>query len=454
MKRSTQQSNPKKNKSKNKSKKKTKQHNNQKKAITKKKKEKKERPMKPVKPDLIRYAINNLLHRKLRSWLMTLSILVGITAIFALVSFGQGLEYYIDHLANEMGKDKISIQAKTIGPPGSGDITFSEDDLSFIESINGVLNAAGMAFENAQVTYKRETKPRYAYLVGTPTGEDGRLTQELMTVDLIQGRTLKRNDQFKAVLGYSYSKEKAVFDRAIQVGDRITVNGYDLKVVGIYDKVGNPQDDKNIYVTFDTYQTLTGSANTPEAYDWIVVQASPTEDPKALAERIEDKFRRRRGLKKGNEDFTVQTLEDLIQTFGSIITGLNGVLIIIALISLFVAGINIMNTMYTAILERTNEIGIMKAIGARNNDILSIFIIEASFLGFSGGALGIILGYAIAKAGEAIASASGYSFLKPIFPLSLIIGCLLFSTLVGAASGFLPARQAAKLQAADALRYE
>jgi len=113
-----------------------------------------------------------------------------------------------------------------------------------------------------------------------------------------------------------------------------------------------------------------------------------------------------------------------------------------------------MNTMYTAVLERTREIGIMKAIGATNHDILVIFVIESGVLGLIGAALGALLGYLIASAGGAIAAAAGYSILKPVFPAWLVLGCLGFGLALGCASGFLPARQAAQLKPVDSLRYE
>ncbi|MAG45579.1 MAG: ABC transporter permease, partial [Nanoarchaeota archaeon] len=121
---------------------------------------------------------------------------------------------------------------------------------------------------------------------------------------------------------------------------------------------------------------------------------------------------------------------------------------------LIVGGIGIMNTMYTSVLERTREIGIMKSIGAKNSDILTLFLIESGILGLVGGGIGIILGIGFSKLVEAAAKAGGYGMIQVSFPLPLIIGTLMFSFVVGALSGILPARQASKLQPVDALRYE
>jgi putative ABC transport system permease protein len=116
--------------------------------------------------------------------------------------------------------------------------------------------------------------------------------------------------------------------------------------------------------------------------------------------------------------------------------------------------VNITNTMYTAVLERTKEIGIMKAIGARNSYILLIFFVESGVLGLLGGASGVLVGYALAKIGGSILSQVGYSGLQPYFPWWLTTGCLVFSFAIGAGSGFLPALQASKQKPVDALRYE
>jgi putative ABC transport system permease protein len=131
------------------------------------------------------------------------------------------------------------------------------------------------------------------------------------------------------------------------------------------------------------------------------------------------------------------------------------VLVGIAAISLIVGGIGIMNTMYTAVIERTKEIGTMKAVGARNSDVLLVFLFESGLLGLVGGAIGIAIGYGLGKSAEYAATmALGTDLLQASFPWYLILGALAFSFVIGTMSGILPALQAAKLKPADALRYE
>jgi len=270
--------------------------------------------------------------------------------------------------------------------------------------------------------------------------------------EIIEGRQIKRGDKLKVVLGYNYLLPDKIFKRPLKTGDKIKIQDFTVEVVGFYDKIGNPQDDAQIYMTYDGFNEM--YPDKEGEINYIVMRAAPDQDPAVVAERAESKLRKLRGQKEGEEDFSIQTFEQAIATFGSVIDILNNVLVLIALISVIVAGVNIMNTMYTAVLERTKEIGIMKAIGAKNSDILSIFIIESGALGLFGAGLGVIFGYLIASGGGAIAANAGYSFLKPIFPIELIIGCLAFGLFVGALAGFLPARQASKLKPVDALHYE
>lgn len=404
-----------------------------------------------MNPALLSYSLKNLLHRKLRSWLTVLSILIGIMAIFALVSFGQGLSHYIDTLAETMGTNKIILQPRTFGPPGSGTFSFTEDDVEYVRRIKGVQAASGISFDSVQVTFKDEKKPRYVYALGHAVGEDLGLVEEFFTVKIAQGRQLKEGDVYKAVLGWNYQFPDKIFRRPVALGDKIRLNGLGVEVVGIYQEVGNPQDDKNIYLTFDGLDAVAG---VKDEYHMVAVRAQSDADPTQLAPKIQDKLAKHLGFDEGKEEFHVQTFEQLIESFGNIIAGLNAVLVIIALISVVVAGVNIMNTMYTAVLERTKEIGIMKAIGAHNRDILLVFVVESGVLGLLGGLIGVCLGYGIARLGGAIAASAGYAMLTPVFPWWLVAGCLAFAFLVGAGAGLMPAIQASRQKPVEALRYE
>ena len=400
--------------------------------------------------DLLKYSVSNIFARKLRSSLTILSILIGITAIFALVSFGQGINKYVNDFAQEMGSDKIMMMPGGFAPPGTSNIVFTNDDLDFVKKIRGVDVITGWKADTGKVKFK-DFRERYTYVFGFSTEpEEQRLIEEVSTIKIERGRNIKKGDVLKAVLGYNYQVPDRLFKKGVSVGDKIEVNDIKVEVIGFYEQVGNPQDDSQVYLSYEGMKEIFGE----KGYEYVAIRSSPGEDPSVLADKIKERFRKHKGQKEGEEDFVVQTFQDTIEAFTSVINILNGVLVLIALISLVVAAVNIMNTMYTSVLERTREIGIMKAIGSRNNQILRIFVIESGILGLLGGILGVILGYGISKMGQFIARSAGLTFLKPYFPLWLIIGCLLFAFFVGAGSGLLPAYQASKQKPVDALRYE
>ncbi len=404
-----------------------------------------------MKKDLFIYAWNNLRHSLLRSTLTILSILIGIMAIFSLVSFGQGLSKYTNDIFEKMGSDKLIIQPKSFGPPGSGQSIFSDNDIEKIRRIPGVKTALGLSFTIGELKPNSKTKGKSVQTFsGEMSGREGDLFKTMLNVDPIEGRWLKKNEKGKVMLGYGYSKENNYFVDAIHAGDSVLINGIEMKVIGILDEIGNPDDDSSVILSQNYFQEIFQT----DKYYMIYLSADNSVDVSTLEKRVSKELRKFRGQKEGQEDFFVQTFEDIMATSGTILGVINAIVIIIALISVFVAAINIMNTMYTSVLERTQEIGIMKAIGAKNSDILSIFLIESSFVGFIGGVLGILLGYGIAKFGGFLASSAGYSILQPYFPVWLFIASIIFATGIGALSGTLPAINASKQKPVDALRYE
>jgi putative ABC transport system permease protein len=216
-------------------------------------------------------------------------------------------------------------------------------------------------------------------------------------------------------------------------------------------KVGDPSIDGAFIIPGDAAKEMVSASG----YNMFVVQLAKGLIPSEERPTIEKALRQSRGVSKGHEDFKVSTSEQLLESFNTIFNVVQVIIIGIAAISLIVGAVGIMNTMYTAVLERTKEIGIMKAIGAKNSEIMVLFLIESGLLGLVGGVIGVILGYIMGKAAEVIANQMlGSSLLKLYFPPELIIGALLFSFVIGALSGMVPARQASHLRPVDALRYE
>jgi len=336
--------------------------------------------------DYFRYGITNLLKRRLRSWLTLLGIFIGIAAVVALISLGQGLTKYINDEFEKLGTNNIIIQPRgRFGPGSSGDVLLTEDDRKVIEKTAGVTSAAGGPLEVVELDFNDQK--RFYFGFGMPLGGDeGRLMEELFVgYEVEVGRKLKKGDKFKVNLGH-YFLDHELFEKNIKLGDKILVNGKEFDVIGFYEIIGNPQDDTNVYIPRDTFPEIFSEDRAKE-FDFIYAKAAQGVDPEIVRERIEKNLRSHRDVEEGKEDFLVQTSTELIASFLTVLTIVQIVLVGIAGISLIVGGIGIMNTMYTSVLERTKEIGIMKAIGARNKDVLLLFLIESGILGLVGGAI-------------------------------------------------------------------
>jgi putative ABC transport system permease protein len=193
--------------------------------------------------------------------------------------------------------------------------------------------------------------------------------------------------------------------------------------------------------------------NIDDEWDVIVAQVFDSKQAQAVAEKIKDVLRKDRKEKFGEEDFSVQTSAESISSVNTILNIINLIVGGIAAISLLVGGVGIANTMYTSVLERTKEIGTMKAIGAQNKEIMWIFIIESGMLGLIGGLIGAALGIGLAFGVSGIANAAlGSTFLSVQISYPLILGAIAFAFAIGLISGLTPAFQASKLKPVEALR--
>lgn len=401
--------------------------------------------------EMIRYAKNNLLVRKTRTFLTLLSIFIGITTIFIFISFGLGLYSYIQELAGESGLDKFIVQARGVGAPGL-DQTFALDstDLEEVEKTLGVSHALGFYSGVAEVEHKRQKK--FVFISAwEPTTENNILIDEAFGFSVDPGRPLRKGDTNKAVLGYNYRLPDKIFREPLEVGGKVNINGEDFSIIGFYELVGNPQDDSNVYVSEEDYKRLFGE---DRKYAMVFGQVHSVDEIGGTVDRIRKNIRQNRNLEEGKEDFFVQTYQELIDQFGSVLNIIIGFVIVIAFISVIVSAVNTANTMVTSVLERTREIGVMKAIGATRSMIRNMFLVESGLIGFVAGLFGVAIGWAVSALIGLVLTALGWSFLAPKYTLLMFILLIAFSTVVGIISGVTVAIRASLLRPVDALRYE
>lgn len=396
-------------------------------------------------------AQRNLRKRKIRTWLTMLGIFIAIATIFMLVSLSLGLQGAVEEQFKLLGTDKLFIIPATgfLGPPGSvGGVILTEDDVDVVKKVRGVADYSYVTIANAEVEFAGETK--YFMIVGLPL-ENIDVFTESGAWAAEDGLDLREGDSGKVMMGNLF-KTGNIFKKPVEVGDRLTINGERFKVKVISTPIGNPEDDSTILMPLEDLRRL---FDIPERVDQIVVKVDEGEDVFEVGERVEKDLRKHRGVTEDTQDFNIFTPEGLFESFQSILSIVTIFLTGVAAISLLVGGIGIANTMYTSVLERTREIGVMKAIGAKNSDVFAIFFIESGLLGLVGAGVGVILGLVVSKSIEYIAVTSlNTTLLQAAVPAYLVIGCLAFGFIIGAVSGTIPALQASKTNVVDALRYE
>ena len=398
--------------------------------------------------EYFRYAFKNIRHRRLRSWLTLIGIFIGIAAVVALISVGQGMQNAINEEFQKAGADRITIQPAGGFAGAYVSEKLYQSDVDVVNRVKSVDFATGVIVKTGRIKYKDQTES--AAIFGIDSDEDTKRFIEKIDFFLIEeGRQFKSIDNNVAILGSNIASD--LFDREIVLGEKIIVEGKEFKVIGIQKKSGSPMHDNMVRITTDSAQELFGLEKTEEV-SMIFAKVKPGLDPLEVAEDVRDALRKDHDVKEGKEDFIVVTAEQMIEGFNNILLVIQVVLVGIAAISLVVGGIGITNTMYTSVVERTREIGIMKSVGAKNSDIISIFLLESAMLGFFGGILGVVIGLSVSKAIELVAVSAGVTVLKAYFGIELIFGALLFSMVVGTVSGVLPAKSAAKMNPVDALR--
>jgi len=402
--------------------------------------------------DFFSYSIENLRHRKLRSWLTMIGIFIGIAAVVALIGLGEGLRGAITGQFGFLGPDVLAVQASGLnfaGPPGQAVVNPLTKDLTEkIKSIPGVDIAVNRYIETGAFEFNDIQDIVFAWNV--PENKERSKFEKMLNLKVSQGRLLKDGDKFKVVLGNSFTDEDR-FGKPIQVGNNIIFEGKQFEVVGILEKKGSFIFDTAVIMNEDV---LISEFKDDDSVNAIAIKVNDLKSIGNVKRNVEELLRKERGVKEGEEDFTVQSPESALESLDDVLFGVQLFISIIAFISLVVGGIGITNTMYTAVLERTKEIGIMKSIGARNSSIFTLFFMESGFLGFVGGLIGVAIGVALANlfafAGR---QTLGSDLIKADVSLALVFGSLLFSVIVGLIAGTVPAYHASKKNPVDALRF-
>ncbi|NJN80557.1 MAG: FtsX-like permease family protein [Anaerolineales bacterium] len=409
-------------------------------------------------------ALESLNGNKMRSGLTVLGIVIGVAAVIAMLAVGNGAQASITGSISSIGTNLLFVFSGTPpdGPPGPGDSRSGNNERPLTLSD---ANAIGDPFAAPSVGEVAPTLEGNVLL--TFAGENTNVaitgaTPEYLTVrnlELAEGEFINSEHMLGRMSVVVLGPDAAItlFGHADGVvGETIRIEGQPFRVIGVLVARGGGafgSEDNSAYIPFTTAQSRLLKRGARDQVDVIYVQAVSAEVVNQAVEEISSIIRQRHRTPVGLDDFTIFTQADFLSIFESI----TGVLTIflggIAGISLLVGGIGIMNIMLVSVTERTREIGLRKALGARKKDILLQFLTESSLLSLIGGIIGILFGWLIAFIVGQVAVASGTNFI-PVVGTDAIILSTSFSAIIGLFFGIYPASRAANLEPVEALRYE
>ncbi|MDY6892315.1 MAG: ABC transporter permease [Chloroflexota bacterium] len=410
---------------------------------------------------VVRTALKALTVNKMRSALTMLGVIIGVAAVISLMSFGEGTQAAITSNIESLGTDLLFVspgaasQSGIRGAQGSATTLTLEDAEALLDTAlaPSVLTVAPEAQVSAQVV--AGVKNTYSQIAGvTPEYEHVR------NVALAEGQFISSYDLERrfmvAVLGSNVAE--TLFDDISPVGQTIKIDGRRFEVVGVLESKGGAgfgSQDYMIFAPITTVQYRLSSARTASGemtVSTINVQVVRTEETDAAIEQITAILRERHEI-TGEDDFTITSMQETIEAVEETTDTMVFFLGAVAGISLLVGGIGVMNIMLVSVTERTREIGIRKAVGARRRDILLQFLVESASISLIGGGIGVLTGFGISQLMSGVSMGGGMA-VQAVLSLDIIILAVSVAAGVGIVFGLYPAYRAARLNPIDALGYE
>ena len=400
-------------------------------------------------------ALESLSGNKLRSGLTVLGIVIGVAAVIAMLAVGRGAEASITGSISGIGTNLLFVFRGDPGDNIRNPKALTTEDANALSDQFAAPSIAAVAPAlqgDATVSFGGEQASPQLFGV-TPA------YFQVRNLSLVEGEMITEEHMLgrSSVVLLGPEVAESLFGHTDGItGETVRIEGQPFRVIGVLESKGGGafgSEDNQVLVPFTTAQARLIRRSTSNRVDIIFVQAASGDVVTQATEEIAQILRTRHRTPVGEDDFTIFSQQDLLSTFQSI----TGILTIflggIAGISLLVGGIGIMNIMLVSVTERTREIGLRKALGARRRDILIQFLTESSLLSLIGGIIGILFGWLISFGVGQIAAASGTAF-TPVVGLDAVALATIFSAIVGLFFGIYPANRAAGLEPVEALRYE
>ncbi len=404
----------------------------------------------------IKFAFANLIVNKVRSFLTMLGIIIGVGSVITIMAVGAGAQSYIFNQIESFGTNLVSIMpgaSEEAGPPaalfGIEITTLSYDDVKELKKIPHLIFVTPYANGNANVLYKNLSKNV------TFSGVTSDYVQ-IEDTELSMGRfiTPEEDESVSKVVVLGGEVYEKLFLDENPLEKRVKINNENFLVIGVMKKKGSSflsNQDSQIYMPVRTAQKVMLGVN---HVSLIRGKVDERNNMPMVVSEIEKLLQKRHNIKDpGKIDFTVRGMDQALDIIGNVTNALNLFLGAIAAISLIVGGIGIMNIMLVNVTERTREIGLRKALGAKNGDIMTQFLLESIIMTFIGGFIGIIVGAIFSAIIALIAQFVGYHWELIISPFSVFISVFV-AIAIGIIFGYYPARRAAMLNTIEALRYE
>jgi len=399
--------------------------------------------------EYLKIAVKNLRTRQLRSWLTILGIVIGVFLIMSLLSLSQGLKNTVMNQLKAVGTDIVMIMPGDISnlmTTMMGGMELTEEDLNTIKNTEGVEQVLPNAYKAVLMQYEHQTKTVILYGMDIRNALD--VYQNDMGMKIEKGRWPIAGKR-EIVLGSLVPVD--VFP-GLKINTIATIKGRQFEIVGILESRGSKQDDMMAGLDINLYREVTGEKKgAPQAVAKISEGYSVDQVAKNIKANLEENAKRRAGESEGSS-YSVLTSEAMGSIVGNIMGVIQVVVFAFGSIAILVGGIGIMNTMYTSVRERTKEIGILKAIGAKNSTIVMIFLMESTIIGLIGGLMGMIPGLGLAKLIQILGQVYRTFYIEASITPGILFFGVLFSILIGCLSGYFPARSASKLKPVEALR--
>lgn len=408
----------------------------------------------------LKLATNILVHSKIRSWLTIIGIVIGVGSVVTIMSLSDSMSADMEERFADMDLTLVQVSPGYTramsgfggggGPPGGGSSSSSDDaeltnkDIMAIKLVENIDYIYGqISGSDLEVYFMGQTADL------SVTGVDPQVWQYTVTYELESGRLLEATDTNVVVIGYGIAHD--MYDQEIGLNRVLSIEGKSYRVVGI---LAEDENDNAIYMPIDAAVDIIDDAE-PDVYDTIVVKVDDVDNVETVVSAIEEKLMiSRHIINDDDRDFSVSDSLSQAESASEMMSSMTLFLGAIAGVSLVVGSVGIANTMFTSVMEKTKEIGTMKAIGAKNQDILMIFLFNSALVGFVGGVLGILLSLVLTS----LMPYLGISMMRSsmgmtVAPYLMALG-ISIAVFIGVLSGLIPAYNASKMKPVDALRYE